>query len=165
MKRGTAVPTMIIPEWHMAYLQGNCLTARDRLFADRENRLTIDELRDGVKVTTSSWVGVVRLESFEIQVLPKLTGDNLGLARLIDYISDLSVLKRSMGVFNLHSTGASLLDLMAMLFAEACEKLVQTGLLSDYVQRRVICILYGSHSCGPSGASGRFRRWIGRVPL
>lgn len=135
MKQGTAVPSVIIPEWHTSYLEDKCLTARDRMFAGRENRLTIDELRDGVRVTATSWVGVVRLEGFEIQVIPKLAGDNLGLARLIDYISDLGVLKRSIGVFKLHSSGASLLDLIAMLFAEACEKLVQTGLLSDYVQR------------------------------
>lgn len=135
MKLGTAVPSVIIPEWHTSYLEGMCLTARDRLFAQRENRLVIDELRGGVRVTAKSWVGVVRLEGFEIQVFPKLAGNNLGLARLIDYVCDLGALRRSRGAFDLHSLGASLLDLIAMLFAEACERLVQAGLLADYVQR------------------------------
>jgi len=134
------LPVIKVPEWQSRFLEGASLSPGDRLFASRmasgqDGRLIIDELKTGVRVTATSWVGVVRFEGFEIRVIPKLAGENLGLAKLIDYVNDLGVLKRSRGAHSLDGAGASLLDLLALLFAEACESLARTGLLSDYVER------------------------------
>src|SRR3712207_7650993 len=45
--------------------------------------------RSGVWVTTRSWVGVVRFESFELRVVPKLEGGNLAVARMLEYASGI----------------------------------------------------------------------------
>lgn len=141
MKRGRVdLPVIEVEEWQPRVIEGVSLSPAERLFANRlasgqNGRLIIDELKTGVRVTATSWVGVVRFEGFEIRVIPKMAGENLGLAKLIDYVNDLGILRRIKGAHTLDSTGSSLLDLLALLFAEACESIVGNGLLSDYVER------------------------------
>ena len=68
----------------------------DRALAQQlwqENRLLIDELRSGLRLSARSWVGVVRFSNFEVQVRPKLAGDNIGLVTLLDYAADLGRLR------------------------------------------------------------------------
>jgi len=97
-------------------------------------KLIIDELRHGLRVKASSWVGVVRFSNFEVQVRPKFAEENLDLVRLIAYAGGLDSFKRFRIPHNLPQKGHSLFDLVALLFAEACERLLKRGLLSDYKQ-------------------------------
>ena len=98
-------------------------------------RLLVDERRDGVWVSARSWIGVVRFESWEVRVVPKLAGGNLGVVRMLDYASGISALRRYDALRDLEAVGDSLLELIAWLFADACALLVRDGLLSDYVAR------------------------------
>jgi 5-methylcytosine-specific restriction enzyme subunit McrC len=89
---------------------------------------------DGLRITTRSWVGVIRFHGFELQVVPKLVGDNLGLVELIDYAAGLDALDRHPAVRTLKGSGTCLFDLLALLLVEACERVVRNGLLSDYCE-------------------------------
>ena len=129
-----------LTEWTGRVYEGVALTPDDRVFVDKlsasaEDRLQIEELRQGLRVRTRSWVGVVRLPTVEIRVVPKVTGDLLGLVRLIEYASGLDALTRLRGGATLEASGDSLLELFALLFVEASERVLRRGLLSGYVER------------------------------
>ena len=137
-KSGDAV--LVLPalrEWETRTFENVYLTAADRELIGRigdggSRRLQIDELRTGIRVQTRSWVGVVRLETVEIRIKPKLAGDHLGLVRLLQVVSNLDRLQRLDGDPAIDATGDSLLDLLALLFAEATNRVLRRGILSDY---------------------------------
>lgn len=133
------LPTVELAEWQSQVIPGQVLTAADHrlkesLEAGEEGRLVVEELRAGVRVTARSWVGVVRFERFTVRVAPKLAGDSIGLVRMIEFATGLDALRRSAGVRSLSTDGAGLLDLMALLLAEATERILQGGLLADYLE-------------------------------
>jgi len=86
-------------------------------------------------VRARSWVGVVRLESVEIRIVPKLAGDHLGLVRLLEFTSGLEGLWRFEAGAALEVAGESLLDLVALLFAEATEGVIRRSLVAGYIER------------------------------
>lgn len=98
-------------------------------------RLLIDERRDGVYATARSWIGVVRFTEFEIRVVPKLRGGNLGVIRMLDYASGVDALRRYDAARELETVGDDLIELIAWLFADSVATIVRGGLLSDYVAR------------------------------
>jgi 5-methylcytosine-specific restriction enzyme subunit McrC len=97
-------------------------------------RLFVEELRSGVRVSATSWVGVARFEQFEVRVVPKLAGGNLGLVGMIEFATGLNSLRRNSGARTLAAEGASLFDLVSLLLAEGCERIARGGLLADYVE-------------------------------
>ena len=129
-----------LTEWTGNVYEGVELTPEDRavvkkLSAFTDNRLQIEELRQGLRVRTRSWVGVVRLPTIEIRVVPKVTGELLGLVRLIEYASGLDSLTRLRDGPTLQASGSSLLELFTLLFVEASERVLRQGLLTGYVER------------------------------
>ena len=129
-----------LTEWTSRVYAGVALTPDDHVFVDKlsasaDDRLQIEELRQGLRVRTRSWVGVVRLPTVEIRVVPKVTGDLLGLVRLIEYASGLDALTRLPDGATLEASGDSLLELLTLLFVEASERVLRRGLLSGYVGR------------------------------
>ena len=137
----TALPLIELAEWET----GRRAPVNELSDADRElatalreadgGRLVIDERRDGVWISAKSWVGVVRFNDFEIRVVPKLSGGNLGVVRMLDYASGVDALRRVDAVRDLEVVGDDLIELIAWLFADAAYRLVRDGLLSDYVGR------------------------------
>jgi 5-methylcytosine-specific restriction enzyme subunit McrC len=116
------------------------LSDTDRELADAlrtadGGRIIVEERRDGVWVSAQSWVGVVRFSEFEVRVVPKLAGGNLGVVRMLDYASGVGALRRQAAQRQLETKGASLLELVAWLFADACAQIARDGLLSDYVTK------------------------------
>ena len=129
-----------LTEWTSEVYHGVALTSEDRavvqkLSASADDRLQIEELRQGLRVRTRSWVGVVRLPTVEIRVVPKVTGDLIGLVRLLEYASGLDALTRLRDGATLEASGDSLLELFVLLFVEATEWVLRRGLLSGYVER------------------------------
>ena len=129
-----------LTEWASEVYHGVALTLEDRAVIEKlsalaDDRLQIEELRQGLRVRTRSWVGVVRLPTVEIRVVPKMTGDLLGLVRLLEYASGLDALSCLPGGATLEASGDSLLELFVLLFVEASEWVLRRGLLSGYVER------------------------------
>ncbi|MBN1887480.1 MAG: hypothetical protein JW850_05800 [Thermoflexales bacterium] len=134
------LPVLELGEWETGYLPGIEISPRDlKLVAqlgDEQGRLDIEELRTGVRVKARSWVGVVRFENWQVRVVPKLAGDNLGLVEMLAFTSGLDALRRNIGRRQLHPEPSDqLLDLLALLLAEACESIAKAGLLYDYVEQ------------------------------
>ena len=128
-----------LSEWEERELPGLVLGDSDRELAarlvDQEgSRLVVEELRDGLRIRTSSWVGVVRLGGFEIRVTPKLVGGDAFLVDLVEETSGLEALKRTVGRRTLPPGGNNLFDLFAWLLAEACTEVLRAGILRDYVE-------------------------------
>ena len=129
-----------LTEWTANVYEGVALTPEDRVVVEKfstssDDRLQIEELRQGLRVRTRSWVGVVRLPTIEIRVVPKVTGDMLGLVQLLEYASGLDSLTRLSDGPTLEASGKSLLELFTLLFVEASERVLRRGLLPGYVER------------------------------
>ena len=129
-----------LTEWATRVFDDVELTPEDRtvvgkLSQSADSRLQIEELRQGVRVRTRSWVGVVRLPTVEIRIVPKVTGDKLGLVRLVEYATGLDALTRLGDGATLDASSDSLLELFVILFVEASERVLRRGLLSGYVER------------------------------
>jgi 5-methylcytosine-specific restriction enzyme subunit McrC len=135
------LPVFELAEWQTRPFPGVELDASDRRLAEKlaagsDGRLIVEEMRTGIRVSAKSWVGVVRFRDFELRVVPKLAGGNVGLIEMIEFASGLSALRRNSSARTLDTSGAGLLDLLALLLAEHCEHLLQDGLLADYVERQ-----------------------------
>ena len=129
-----------LTEWTNRVYEDVVLTRDDRTVVERwsasaDGRLQIEELRRGLRVRTRSWVGVVRLPTVEIRIVPKVTGDRLGLVRLLEYASGLDALTRLHDGATLDASGDNLLELFVLLFVEATERVLRRDLLSGYVER------------------------------
>jgi 5-methylcytosine-specific restriction enzyme subunit McrC len=115
------------------------LSDHDRRLAGvlgRQGRLVVEELRSGLRVQTRAWVGVVRFETLEVRVSPKLAGDALGVAGMLAFTRGTEALRRSTGVQHLGTAETTdLLELLALLLAEATERVVRSGLFSGYHER------------------------------
>ena len=112
------------------------LSERDRGLAARlrtGRRLEVEELRDGVRIRSSSWIGVVRFEHCEVRVRPKLAGEALGVARMLEFTNGIERLQRTAGVQSLATDDQSdLLELLALLLLEETERVVRGGFVADY---------------------------------
>lgn len=143
MKGAQADAVRVLPElqeWQDRVFDGVRLSEEDREFVTKlmgkgDRRLEIDELRDGLRVRTKSWVGIVRLATIELRIYPKLAGDQVSLARLIEFTLGVDGLGRLAGEGSLEAKGHSLLDLVALLFAEATQRVLRRGLVAHYVER------------------------------
>ena len=133
-----SVPVVRINEWNTTVLEGMTLGADDRRLAkdlSATNRLEVEELRAGLRIRSKSWIGVVRLSKVEIQIHPKLSGDNVRVIEMIEMTQGLDILKRMPGIREIDTTGKSLMDLLAMMLIHESERLIRNGLLSDYVEQ------------------------------
>ena len=121
-----------LTEWATRVFDDVELTPEDRtvvgkLSQSADSRLQIEELRQGLRVRTRSWVGVVRLPTVEIRIVPKVTGDKLGLVRLVEYATGLDALTRLGDGATLDASSDSLLELFIILFVEASERVLRRG--------------------------------------
>jgi 5-methylcytosine-specific restriction enzyme subunit McrC len=142
------------------------LSAQDRVLAEElraagGGRLIVDEAPDGVYVSSTEWVGVVRFDNFEVQVRPKLAGGNVGVVEMLDYAAGLRSLRETTSLRTLDAKGASLLDLLFWLFADECDRIIRNGALQDYVRREeALNVLRGSLRI-----NDQVRRRYGRIDI
>lgn len=134
--------TRELHEWQAPeFIKGVSLTDADQDLRERLEkgddgaRLGVDELRDGLRVRATSWVGVVRFEHVELRIVPKLVGGNLGVLRMVNYASGLGSLKQLPRDFSLSLGEPNLLDLVCRLLANEAKRLVVAGLLRGYIER------------------------------
>lgn len=124
-------------EWDSQLIEGVSLGSADQRLINQlyeKRRVIIEEMRDGLRVQSRSWVGVLQLSELRIVIEPKLTGGNRGLIEMLSYASGLDALKRQATTRTLQTADdGHLFNLIALLFAEACERVVRRRLRHDYV--------------------------------
>lgn len=119
-------------EWDEAFLPGHILSNRDYKLAESIEGLEIRDMRNGVYVKASSWVGIVHFDSFIVRIQPKIT--NLDLMRMIMVSKGLNHLRQTYINRTYHiEAEISLFDLIALLLADACVTIARDGLLNGYV--------------------------------
>jgi len=128
-----------LSEWDTREVKNCELMEDDRRLVEElarkpQCRLVIDEFKDRTLVRTTSWVGIVRLSKFEIEVVPKLAGANLGVLEMIEQTSGLDALWRSSSLRDIDVEGTNLYDLFVLLLVEECERILRSGVLADYVE-------------------------------
>lgn len=143
MKPGEVINRKVeLAEWETAYLPDLYLTAADKKLLETlanigrgGNGVVIEEVNRGVRIQTTSLVGVVQLENFSVHIQPKLAGGNACLLDMLEIVSGISGLKRQTSARTIQPEGRNLFDLIAYLLAEACAEVMKAGLLFDYLER------------------------------
>jgi 5-methylcytosine-specific restriction enzyme subunit McrC len=122
-----------LQEWQDTFLPNVLLTANDQRLAASLNGVELREMRDGLYIKASSWVGIVSFGSFTLRIRPKLA--NLDVMRMVLMTGGLERLRRYQATrsYALQDAETSLFDLVALLFADSCTMLVKEGLLQGYV--------------------------------
>lgn len=132
-------PQFTLGEWRSRTLPVEELTPSERQFARRlddeaSRRLTVEELRDGVRVETYAHVGVVEFEQFTVCIEPKLVGGRRLLPRMIDYAAGIDDLVRYPDKWESLTDGSNLLEVLALVYVQRCEEILRRGLVADYVE-------------------------------
>lgn len=138
MAADSEVATYEVGEWEYIDLPGVTLTHADtalckRLAEQGNRRLSIEEVDDGLRVQATSWVGLVRLGTAQIHVVPKLAGEYVGLVRLLEWVAGLDELTDLESDPHVDLSGNHLLDLVALLLVREVERVLRRGARSDYV--------------------------------
>jgi 5-methylcytosine-specific restriction enzyme subunit McrC len=128
-----------ISEWASGhYIPEVLLDEADAVLATKlaeGDRLAIEQVPGGIRVSATSWIGVVRLSAVEIRIVPKYAGGDLGVLQMLDYASGLPALETYDALRTLKTEGRSLVDLLGWLLADRTERIVRGGLIADYVAR------------------------------
>jgi 5-methylcytosine-specific restriction enzyme subunit McrC len=128
-----------LSEWDERFIPNAALSPRDRRLADellRLRRMTIDELTSGLRIRSQSWVGLIRFESFDLRVVPKLADGNIRLVQMLALTGGLKAAWQSAAIRTLRpERTADLLDLLSGLLVRECERILAGGVLHDYIER------------------------------
>lgn len=149
MTTDSQVETYEVGEWDHIDLRDVTLTHADvmlckRLAEQGDRRLSIEQTQGGLRVQATSWVGLVRLESAQIHVVPKLAGKYVGLVRLLEWLAGLDELTDLESDPHIDIRGNHLLDLVALLLVREVERVLQRGARSDYVMHeQALAVLRG----------------------
>lgn len=113
------------------------LTSADRVLIRQFSKggasgIRIEELRNSVRIQTTSSIGVVRLDSIEIRIEPKLAGDNVRVVEMLEVATGIDLLRRYEKSHELHAEDKSLFELLVLLLVTETERLIRAGLLSSY---------------------------------
>ncbi len=124
-------------EWQTIHYPEISLNLRDWSLAEKFNssstKLRIEAMPIGIRITTRSWIGVVRLDSLEIRIEPKLAGDHVDVVEMLELTTGIKLLNKCANDHQLKTDADNLFDLIATLLVTEGERLLQSGLLSDYV--------------------------------
>lgn len=127
--------TYIISEWESRVVR-EVFHPEDqalRLQLGQRERIIIDELKEGIRFKAKSWIGVIQFHDFQLQIIPKLAGENVGLINMLMYTAGFNSLAHYNSRILLDpQEGRNFFDLIAWLFCDACEKIAAGGLLYDY---------------------------------
>jgi 5-methylcytosine-specific restriction enzyme subunit McrC len=128
-----------LSEWDEVFIPNAALTPSDRrivgqLFPYR--RLLFDELTTGLRIRAQSWVGLIRLENFDLRVVPKLADGNAKLVQMLAITGGIRAAWQNEAIRTVHAERVpDLLDLLSLLLIRESERILAGGVLHDYVER------------------------------
>jgi hypothetical protein len=87
-------PVVELAEWQVTLRSDLALTDTDRALAaslarGQEGRLVVEDLRAGLRLRATSWIGLVRFAGFDVRIVPKLAGERPGLVQLLEFATGL----------------------------------------------------------------------------
>lgn len=130
-----------LSEYGETMIEGYELTDEERRYLQKlaliksedywEKRFYFDELKGGLRLRATSWVGVIELERVRVSIRPKFNHGFQSLLRMIGFVEKLP--------FHVwHPTSASwgaldMAELLVRYFLKRLDELWQKGLAKDYV--------------------------------
>jgi 5-methylcytosine-specific restriction enzyme subunit McrC len=128
-----------LSEWDERFIPNAALSSGDRCLAQtllHARRLIIDELPDGLRIRSQSWVGLIRFERFDLRVAPKLTDGYLRLVQMLALTGGIKAAWHSAAMRTLRAEkAADLLDMLSRLLVRECDRILAGGVLHDYIER------------------------------
>jgi len=116
------------------WLSNEHLTSSDHeLVLQLENRLMVDDLKNGIQIKTNSYIGVVEFEKFVVSIFPKYLIKNNNLVRLIEYAFDLKHIDIKENELNFEEQNDFLRELLVLFFSRHCDLILKQSLLKRYV--------------------------------
>lgn len=134
-----------LQEWGDTFLPDVVLSTSEQRLAKTLQGVEIREMRSGVHIKASSWIGVVRFDSFTLRIHPKL--NNIDIMRMLVVAGGLERLRRYRATrdYELRDNNVSLFDIVALLLADACTLIAKDGLLRGYVaEEEDLSVMRGS---------------------
>lgn len=127
-----------VSEWAEHFVPGAVLSPSDRQLVQQlrpSRRLIVDEMFNGVRICSQSWVGVVRFDGFEVRIIPKLSDGNARLVQMLALTGGLDKAWHSQASRTLRADREEdLLDLLSFFLVRECERILAGGVLHDYIE-------------------------------
>jgi len=127
-----------ISEWDEHFVPGATFSPNDRQLAQQllpSRRLIVDEMLNGIRIRSQSWVGLVRFDGFDVRIIPKLSDGNARLVQMLALTGGLDEAWHSQASRTLRAERQEdLLDLLSLLLVRECERILAGGVLHDYIE-------------------------------
>jgi len=104
-----------------------------RLALKKQGILSIRELKNGLEVSSSSYIGVAQFSDFTVKVFPKFSMTANNLSKLIAYAFELDDIIIPENEIKFHPDEHYLVDILITFFVRKCHKLLRQGLLKSYI--------------------------------
>ncbi|OOE12488.1 McrC family protein [Fictibacillus arsenicus] len=96
-----------------------------------EKRFYFDELKNGLRLQTQSWVGVIELEKARIVIQPKFNKGFTALLEMISFIEELPFYQWQDTDGAIGKT--DLLEILVRVFLKEAERVLKIGLVKEYI--------------------------------
>jgi len=130
---GSDENTRLVQDDNLASLQLNPADKKLRSNLRRQGILSIRELRNGLEISSSSYIGVAQFSDFTVKILPKFSMASSNLPKLIAYSFDLDDIVMPESETKFQPDEVYLIDILITFFIRKCQKLLKQGLLKSYV--------------------------------
>ena len=129
-----------ISEWDERFVPDAALSANDRCIAEQlltSRRLIVEEMVDGIRVRSQSWVGLIRFDEFDVRIIPKLADGNARLVQVLALTGGISEAWHIQAIRTLLPENVpDLLDVLVLLLVRECGRILAGGVLHDYNRTR-----------------------------
>jgi len=104
-----------------------------RDYLQKKGIFTIRELKSGLEISSTSYIGVAQFSKFSVVVLPKILMNLANLPKLIEYAYDLEDIIIPESEIKFESTKNILIEIIISSFVKKCQQLLMQGLIKSYV--------------------------------
>lgn len=102
-------------------------------YLQKRRILTIRELKKGLEISTTSYIGVAQFSNFGVVVLPKFLMKPENLPKLIEYAYDLEDIIIPESEIKFEDTKNQLIEIIISSFVKKCQQILRQGLIKSYV--------------------------------
>jgi len=130
---GSDENTRLVQDDDLALLKLHPADKKLRNNLKKQGILSILELKNGLEISSYSYIGVAQFSDFTVKTLPKFSMSSSNLPKLIAYSFDLDDIVMPESETKFHPDGEYLIDILITFFIRKCQKLFKQGLLKSYV--------------------------------